>query len=84
MFPADVKSTSKLFSSAISSCPIGVLMMRSRLLLSCAGVRLSSMASGGRLRRRLVDSPLAAARIEQIPRIGYTEALVARPGAGPS
>jgi hypothetical protein len=36
MFPADVKSTSKLFSSAISSCPIGVLMMRSLPDSRCA------------------------------------------------
>jgi hypothetical protein len=30
MFPADVKSTSNELSSAISSWPIGVLMMRRR------------------------------------------------------
>jgi hypothetical protein len=36
MFPADVKSTSKVFSSAISSWPIGVLMIRNRPLSRCA------------------------------------------------
>jgi hypothetical protein len=35
MFPADVKSTSKLFNSTISSWPIGVLMIRNRSLLGC-------------------------------------------------
>ena len=42
MFPADVTSTSKRFSSEISSWPIGVLMVRSRPLSMCAASSESS------------------------------------------